>query len=256
LYYIIIIIIFLTPVFSGCKKPPEDNSSLKKETLTINSGRKDSLKNNIFVDIPEGIITKLPTKENVIALTFDACETKSPAYFDEGILSYLIKEKIPFTVFVSGKFGLRNKERLKELSKLDFIEIENHSFNHFQHMENLTSGQVEKEVTENENLIFEITGKRTGLFRFPGGNYNKQNIETVENLGYRVVHWRIPASDPDRHVTKGRLVKWVLYNAQPGDILIFHINGKGYKTAEALPEITDSLKKRGYRFVKPEEYIK
>ena len=37
--------------------------------------------------------------------------------------------------------------------------------------------------------------------------------------------------------------------AKAGSIVIFHINGRGLKTAEALPEILRKLREEGLRFV-------
>ncbi len=206
--------------------------------------------------ISRGVITKLPSEEKIIALTFDACETKTPVTFDEGILTYLINEKIPFTIFVSGKFAKHNRERLKELAGLDFVEIENHSMNHFRNMERLQDEKVKSEVLENEKLLSEITGKKTKFFRFPAGNYNQRVLDDVENLGYRVVHWRFPSGDPAKNISVKKLVSWVMYKVKPGDILIFHINGRGYRTAEGLPLIVKQLREQGYGFVKLDDYIK
>ena len=46
-----------------------------------------------------------------------------------------------------------------------------------------------------------------------------------------------------------------MYNVQPGDIMIFHINSRGYKTSRALPLVVEQLREQGYRFVKTNEYI-
>lgn len=257
--YKLIIIIILIFSITGCNVTPrKENITLKKDTTNQTSERisgKDSSRNVKPTETPSGVITRLPTDDKIIALTFDACETRTPAYFDERILSFLLKGKIPFTVFVSGKFAVRNKGRLTELSKLEFVEIENHSLNHYQNMERLSKGQTEKEVTGNEKLIFDITKSKTKFFRFPGGNYNQAGLESVESLGHKVVHWDVASGDPDKRVSAGRLIKWVLYNVKPGSIIIFHINGRGYKTADALPVIVDSLRNRGYRFVKLDEEI-
>jgi hypothetical protein len=51
------------------------------------------------------------------------------------------------------------------------------------------------------------------------------------------------------------LVDHVIRNTKPGSILIFHANGRGYKTGEALPEIVRILKQKGYRFVRLEDYL-
>lgn len=76
------------------------------------------------------IINNFETDKKLVALTFDACETKTPAYFDKAILNYIISNKIPVTLFLSGKFIERNREDIKSLKGLPFIEIENHSYSH------------------------------------------------------------------------------------------------------------------------------
>ncbi len=251
------LLLFALIVFlCGCNDTTKEKSNIIKDTVSKPLTRTDSIIITKPVIIPGGVITKLPSEEKIIALTFDACETKTPVTFDEGILTYLTTEKIPFAIFVSGKFAKHNKEKLKELAGLDFVEIENHSMNHFQNMEKLPDEKVKSEVLENEKLISDITGKKTKFFRFPAGNYNQRVLDDVENLGYRVVHWRFTSGDPAKNISVKKLVTWVMYKVKPGDILIFHINGRGYRTAEGLPLIVKQLREQGYRFVKPDEYIK
>jgi peptidoglycan/xylan/chitin deacetylase (PgdA/CDA1 family) len=196
------------------------------------------------------VTTSLPTADKVVAITFDACETKNPAYFDQNLLSYLIREKLPVTLFVGGRFARRNRDRLSELSTYDFIEIENHSFNHPQHMESLTEGEIKEEILSNQDLLESITAKKTRLFRFPGGNYDSTSLAVVESLGYKVVHWSFESGDPNPKWTTDGLFQRVVSKTKPGSILIFHINGRGIHTAEALPRIVEKLRSEGYRFVK------
>lgn len=197
------------------------------------------------------VIQKLKVKD--IALTFDACETTTPSHFDEKILSYLVKEQIPFTIFMTGKFANRNSVRLKEIAKLPFVEIENHSFNHEQHMERLSSDGVKKEVTALDEQMKTMIGKKTKFFRFPGGNYDPKTLKLIEGMNYKVVHWTFASGDPDKHVNTPKLKTWVVSKAKPGSVLIFHINGRGYSTGEALPQIVSELRKRGIKFVKLED---
>jgi len=199
---------------------------------------------------PGEVITRLPTSEKVLALTFDACETKTPSYFDRSIQDYLVRERIPATLFISGKFAVRNRDSLQELARFDFLEVENHSLSHFQHMEKLGEEQVRREVLENEAILQEITGTKPVFFRFPAGNTNDSTLRRVESMGYRVVHWSFPSGDPDRRAGSTHLTRWVLERTRPGSILIFHINGRGYHTGEALPGIVEELRRRGYRFVR------
>jgi peptidoglycan-N-acetylglucosamine deacetylase len=199
------------------------------------------------------VITVLPGPS--VALTFDCCETVTPSFFDHTILDFLLADKIPFTLFVSGKFARRNAEELRTLSRLDVVEIENHSMHHVLHMERLPDAVIALEVRDAENILFDITGKRPRYFRFPGGNYNDRALRDVESMNYRVVHWSFASGDPDKNITPEKLTRWVLLKTQPGSILIFHINGRGFSTGKALPGIIEALHKRGYRFVKLEDAL-
>ena len=194
------------------------------------------------------VITRLPTHDKVIALTFDACESKTPAFYDKAIGDYLQAEKIPFTIFVTGRFARHNQEVLKSLAADDLVEIENHSLDHDNHMDRMPDAEIRRQIDENGKLLFEITGRKTRFFRFPAGNYDERGLKIAEELGLRVVHWSFASGDPAKDVTPDRLRSWVLDRTRPGGILIFHINGRGWSTAQALPAIVAELRRRGYRF--------
>lgn len=202
------------------------------------------------------VINRLPTDEKVVAITLDACETKTPSYLDMDIIDYLVSNKIPFTLFVSGKFLIRNKEDIKKLYSTGLVSIHNHSMNHYLHMERLPASLVIQEVRDAEELIQNTIGQKPKYFRFPAGNYDEKTLKLVESMGYKVVHWTFPSGDPDKSITPERLANHVLEKTKPGSILIFHVNGRGYSTAKAMPKIVQELKKRGYRFVLIDEYIK
>jgi peptidoglycan/xylan/chitin deacetylase (PgdA/CDA1 family) len=192
-----------------------------------------------------------------IALTFDACETKTPSFFDPVILSYLVEHRVPTTFFVSAKFVQRNAAQIKELSeKYSFIEFENHSNNHHFHMEDLNTSEFQYEIKSTEELVFKTTGHKTKYFRFPGGNYNEATLKEVESLGYKVVHWSFPSGDPDKNIKAEKIINWVTTKAKSGDILIFHINGRGYTTPVTLPVIVEDLQMKGYSFVRLDSVIK
>ena len=197
-----------------------------------------------------------PHGKKEIVLTFDACETKTPSYFDPDILGYLIEHKIPATFFVSAKFALRNPDALSEIAdKYPFLELENHSYHHYAHMEDLNASTVREEIKSTEDIIFQETKKKTKYFRFPAGNYDEDTLAIVESMGYKVVHWSFASGDPDKHIDAARLVKGVLKDAKAGDILIFHINGRGYSTPKALPQIVETLQKRGFTFVRLDKVL-
>jgi peptidoglycan-N-acetylglucosamine deacetylase len=204
---------------------------------------------------PADIVTRLPTRDKVVALSFDACQSVERMQLDHGIVDLLVERRIPFTIFAGGRFARDNAAALRALAPLGFVAIENHSWSHRRDMRLLEDAQVETEIRRAEAMLVAVTGRRPTLFRFPGGNADERTVAIARGLGYRVVHWRWAEGDPDPNVTADALVAQTLARTRAGDILIFHVNGRGVHTAEALPRILDGLAARGYRFVAIRDYL-
>jgi peptidoglycan/xylan/chitin deacetylase (PgdA/CDA1 family) len=204
---------------------------------------------------PAGVVTRVATKDKVLFLTFDACQAVQRMTLDHGIIDPLVARHIPFTIFVGGRFARDNAADLKALAQLPFVDLENHSWSHPRDMRLLSDDEVRTQVERAAATIRSVTGRRTRLFRFPGGNADERTLAIVNGLGYTVVHWRWPEGDPDPAITADQLVAQSLARSRPGDILIFHVNGRGWHTAEALPRILDGLAARGFRFASLPDYI-
>ncbi|MGA7713338.1 MAG: polysaccharide deacetylase family protein [Rhizomicrobium sp.] len=201
------------------------------------------------------VVTRLPTNERVVALTFDACEQQRPVKLDTRISDYLVAHRIPFTLFLSGRFVEDNAEAVKALAAHDFVELENHSWDHPNRMQRLSDDEVRDELLKTDAEIARFTGRGTAFFRFPAISYNARILADAEALGFVVVHYRWEVGDPDPHETADRIVRETLEGTQPGDILIYHINGRGWHTAEALPRLIAGLQQQGYRFVLLKDYL-
>ncbi len=201
------------------------------------------------------VILRLPTSERVVALTFDACEQRRPMKLDTGISDYLVAHRIPFTVFLSGRFVEDNEDAVRALSKLSFVELENHSWDHPNRMTRLTDDAVRDEILRTDAEIRRVTGRGTAFFRFPAITYDARTLADAEALGFRVVHYRWEAGDPDPRETAERIVRETLEAVRPGDILIQHINGRGWHSAQAMPRLVAGLQSAGYRFVLLRDYL-
>jgi peptidoglycan/xylan/chitin deacetylase (PgdA/CDA1 family) len=201
------------------------------------------------------VIMRLPTSDRVVALTFDACEQERPMRLDTGISRYLVGHRIPFTIFLSGRFVQDNAEAVRALASLDFVELENHSWNHPNRMQRLPDEDVRDQILRTDSEIANLTGRGTAFFRFPATNYDARTLADAEGLGFRVVHYRWEVGDPDPRETADRIVRETLEGVAPGDILIYHINGRGWHTAEALPRLVAGLQGKGYRFVLLKDYL-
>lgn len=201
------------------------------------------------------IVTRLPTGEKVVALTLDACEAGKVTHLDHGVADWLIANEVPFTIFMGGRFARDNAEDVAKLGALPFVEIENHTWSHPADMRKLSTAEVMRQVLFAGLEIGLKTGRATRFFRFPGGNADARTIAAVEAMGYQVVHWRWPSGDPDKNISAANLESYALSATKPGDVLIFHINGNGVHTAEAIPGIVEGLKAKGYRFVLLRDYL-
>jgi peptidoglycan/xylan/chitin deacetylase (PgdA/CDA1 family) len=60
------------------------------------------------------------------------------------------------------------------------------------------------------------------------------------------VQYDLASGDPDPAATAERLVRTVAQRARNGSIVVMHMNGRGWHTAEALPVIIDDLRRRGF----------
>ena len=201
------------------------------------------------------IITRLPVTTRVVALTFDACEGPARATLDSAIVDYLEQQQLPFTVFLGGRFTRDNAAAVRALAAYPGVELENHPYNHPQDMRRLTDDQIRNEVGRAEIQIRAVTGRKTHLFRFPAGRADERTTAVVEGMGYRVVHWRFPSGDPDPKLSADAILADTLARVRPGDILIFHINGRGVHTAEVLARLVPELRSRHYRFVRLDEVL-
>ena len=92
-------------------------------------------------------------------------------------------------------------------------------------------------------------GHQGRIFRPPYGEYNPLLVSEAARMGLRTLTWEVVTGDPDRHVTAPDIVRTVLTRVRPGSVVIMHVNGRGWHTAEALPAVIRGLRARGYRLV-------
>jgi peptidoglycan/xylan/chitin deacetylase (PgdA/CDA1 family) len=194
-------------------------------------------------------LTMVETKDREVAITFDACATRAQSNgFDKAVLGVLQREGVPATVFVSGRWVETHPTAMIELTEDALIEFGNHSYDH-PHMSRLPAGRIAEELDRTEEAL-ERYGKRSVAFRPPFGDWNDLVMQVVAEHHLPFVTWDVVSGDPSAKTTTAAMVHAVVTKARAGSIIIFHINGRGWKTAEALPTILHGLRTRGFRFVR------
>ena len=195
------------------------------------------------------VVAHGPRDRKRVALTFDACSTRDVSKYDERITRELIASRTPATIFLSGSWAKEEAEHVKALARNPLFELANHSYTH-PHMAAIADEvRIRRELQRTQAEIHTLTGVTPRFFRPPYGEYDDRLVRIAAELGLTTVEYDLASGDPDQHATKEQLIHWVLSKAQPGSIIVMHINHRRFHTAEALPAIIDGLRARGFELV-------
>ena len=205
----------------------------------------------------------------LLALTFDLCETENEVTgYQADVVNYLRDNHVSATFFAGGKWMRSHPEKTMQLMADPLFEVGNHSWSH-RNLRQATDEVLEHEILWPQwqyGLLRQELARRAAeagvpeaevgkipsvprLFRFPFGACNDPALAAAANAGLRAIQWSIVTGDPAPGQTASAIVRTVLGEAVPGSIVIFHANGRGHGTAEALREIVPVLRDKGYTFV-------
>lgn len=192
---------------------------------------------------------KLAPNKKVIALTFD--DGPWPGYTAQ-VLEILRENNIKATFFVVGKY-LKNNPELGKRIVVEGHVIGNHSWHHWYHYFNQKAAAFE--IDNTSDLIYQVTGVKTTLFRPPGGMLHNGLAAYARGKNYAVVMWSADSADYSRP-SASVLTNRVLQQSKPGGIVLMHDGGGNRShTVAALPLIISKLRNQGYSFVTVPELL-
>ncbi|MBA3866287.1 MAG: polysaccharide deacetylase family protein [Solirubrobacterales bacterium] len=183
-----------------------------------------------------GLDTNGPRERKVVALTFD----DGPSEYTPGFLQVLREKGVPGTFFEVGQ-EMAGREATMRQILAEGNEIGDHTENHVEY-------PGYEQIAAAAQRIEEYTHFKPCLFRPPGGAVNSSVIATAAGLGMRTINWDV---DPRDWSTPGTssIYNTIVDTTQPGSIILMHDGGgpRG-ETLEALPQVIDTLRARGYSF--------
>ena len=183
-----------------------------------------------------------------IALTIDAAWDADKTPF---ILDTLDKYSVKATFFLCGVWVKQYPDYVKEIARRGH-EIGNHSLTH-PHMSRMDSIAIQKELSDLDDMLEELTGRRSTLFRPPFGEYNDTVIKAAHEAGYEVIQWSRDTVDWKQDRSAQTILDGVLKKLQSGDIILCHNNG--YKIETYLPVLIETAQQKGFRFVTVSELL-
>ena len=158
----------------------------------------------------------------------------------EPMLETLKENNIKTTFFVGGSWAKQYPNLLQRIYN-DGHEIANHGYYHKDHSQ-ISYQDNQSEILNTHNLIKELLGVEMTLFAPPSGAFSTTTIEIAESLGYTSIMWTrdtIDWRDQDASLIHNRATQ----NASGGDLILMHPTEK---TAEALPQIIETLTQKGF----------
>lgn len=204
----------------------------------------------------EGLIIEHgPRSSKMVALTFDACPTDLREEFDADAIDVLLRESVPATLFLSGRWVERHPDNARLLARNPLFEIAAHSYFH-PHLLQKDDARVLREMKMTQAIIKKVTGRTPRYFRPPYGEVDERVARLAKAAGLATIQYDIASGDPDPGLSRQQIVRSVLRDAKGGSIIVFHMNNKGVHTAEVLPEVIKGLRIKGLTLVTVGELLK
>lgn len=180
-------------------------------------------------------------KVKEIALSFDISWGDEKAL---PILDTLKKNNATgVTFFLSASWAERHPEVVKRITE-DGHEIGSMGYA-YENYRDLDDLKVKRDMLKALDVFEKLGVKEVNLLRPPKGSFDKRILKIANSLGFTIVHWSVDSHDlinPGKEIIIDNVTK----NLSNGDIILLHASDSAKQTEDALPEIIQQIKTRGY----------
>jgi peptidoglycan/xylan/chitin deacetylase (PgdA/CDA1 family) len=190
-----------------------------------------------------------------VALTLDCCD----GGVDDRILDVLLRERIPATLFVSGKWLKHNSLAMDAvLAAPDLFEIGNHGARHLMCVDEVgqdwgvpaagSAQAVSAEITDGARLLQAAGAAWPGWYRGAAALYTAGGLAVAQGLGWRIAGFSL---NGDAGASLGAAEVARRYAAAvAGDVIISHLNQPHRAAGAGVAKGILALRNRGVRFVR------
>ncbi len=231
------------------------NQDAANQNVVGNSGSEEEMSLPVEPDATESNTEESvnPESENIAAetgrkvhLTFD----DGPSIYTREILDILEQYNVKATFFVVGKENEVAEELLWEIVDRGH-SLGMHSYSHDYNEIYASVDAFAEDFTKLQEYLFDVTGVKSKLYRFPGGSSNtvsavdmKLFADYLEEQGVTFYDWNISSGDGSSiplpaetiigNCTKD-IEKW------SSSIVLLHDSGDKRTTVDALPTIIENI---------------
>jgi len=242
-----------------------ENTPLEIEQTTENANRDDS---NVVSDKKETNKGNEITISNIgiysgkeVYLTFD----DGPSAYTEDVLDILAKYQVKATFFVVGKTDMFSKKMYQRIVE-EGHTLGMHSYSHvYKNIYNSVE-DFDKDFTKLWKLLYDTTGYKPTIFRFPGGSANRVNAHGMDDFirylndnAFVYFDWNALNGDAtDVEYTKEQLIDNVLdgVSIKKISIVLMHDSETKRTTRDSLSELLETLISGGAEILPLDKEVK
>ena len=231
-----------------------ENKPTVSNPVTIEPETYDTQVGDANVEPESQDITMEPVEQvdtgKYVYLTFD----DGPSEQTDKILQILDEYNVSATFFVIGSDDEESRARYKAIvDRGNSIGL--HSYTHDYEQIYSSVDNFSNDLQRISDLVFDATGVRSTLYRFPGGSSNSIvddisiYIEYLNQNGYTYYDWNSSSRDAASVMPpKEDIINTVISEVEGkyNVVVLMHDSIRKESTVEALPELIEKLKAMGY----------
>lgn len=191
--------------------------------------------------------------KKIAYLTFD----DGPSSNTFEILDILDEKNVTATFFVVGSAITKEGEDALRRMANEGHTIGIHSYSHICNQIYCSVERFLDDYNMVYQQIYEITGKRANIYRFPWGSNNGYTkgikdilLDEMKRRGFACYDWNVDSNDsvgrPTLYSIRHNIEKDLEAHDYP--IILMHDSGINKLTVKILPEIIDMIRDRGFEF--------
>lgn len=187
-------------------------------------------------------------KQKTVALTFD--DGPHPQYTPQ-LLAILKRYNVKATFFVIGKMVEQYPNLIRAEDAAGSL-VANHTYHHV-NLNHVPLDEIALEWKACNAAVKTVLNEEMKYCRPPGGDYDSDAITAAMDAGLKTVLW---TDDPGDYASPGDKIieSRVLGRIRNGGIILLHDGVQ--QTVDVLPQIIETLQKKGFKFVTVEEMDK
>jgi peptidoglycan/xylan/chitin deacetylase (PgdA/CDA1 family) len=206
------------------------------------------------------VAARIKTDQKIVALTFDACGGPRGNGYDKELIDFLLCERIPATLFLTGRWIDDHPREAKQLAADTLFDIENHGLFHrpcslegrskYGIEGTCNIGDAIDEIEINARKIECLTNVKPVYYRSATAMSDEGCATLADVLGETIVSYDVLSGDAVARTAVEAIASNVVNKVRNGSIVIMHMNHPEWNGYEALTQVVPALRKQGYTFVK------